>query len=359
MLKMTNSVNSIESQAADQLEHLLRRVVSLQLQSIKSAPFIKNSGVDLTATVRAAGRDYHLLCEVKSSGQPRHAREAINQLRASAGKLKQDSVLIFIAPFLTSATQQLCREESVGYLDFEGNAFVSFGPVYIERSTDSRPQAERREIRALFKPRSAQVLRILFRDPSRVWKLSELAAQSGVSIGHVSNVRDALADREWLAKQSNGFYLNSPDALLDSWRDAYSVPASEELRLYTPLHGKQWEHALRQFFSQSSGEEVALASFSAAQWITPYARVSTNYLYATPTIQAALEHALSLSKPSMGENVILRVPNDEGVFTDSFRAEGGMRCTSPLQTYLDLNQGGERGQEAAEFLRKAKLTWAN
>lgn len=359
MLKMADLVNEMESFAAVQLEQLLRRVVSLQLQSIVSIPFGGDSGVDLTATVRTAGRDYLLLCEVKSSGQPRLAREAINQLRASAAKLKRDSFLIFIAPFITPTTQELCRAEGVGYLDFEGNAFVSFGPVYIERSTDRRPQAEKREMRSLFKPRSAQVLRVLLRDPKRTWKLSELAAESGVSIGHVSNVRDALADREWLEKQASGLRLKSPNALLDSWREAYRVPAAEEVRLYTPMHGKQWEQALRQFFSQPEGERLALASFSAAQWIAPYGRFSTNFLYVTSDIRASVEKMLQLSKPAMGENVILWVPSDEGVFTDSFRSDSVMRCTSPLQTYLDLSQSGERGMEAADFLRKAKLAWPN
>lgn len=359
MLKAANPANEIEAKAAEQLEQLLRRVPSLQLQSVIATPFGGDSGVDLTATVRAAGRDYLLLCEIKSSGQPRLARAAVNQLRASVSKLKRDAFLIFIAPFITASTQELCRAEGVGYLDFEGNAFVSFGPVYIERSTDSRPKAEKREMRSLFRPRSAQVLRILLRDPKRTWKLSELAAESSVSIGHVSNVRDALADREWLEKNVSGLRLNSPDALLDSWRDAYTVPAAEELRLYTPLHGKQWEHALRQFFSKPCEEQAALASFSAAQWIAPYARISTNFLYVTSGGQDALEEALSLSKPAMGENVVLWISHDEGVFTDSFQVDGLLRCTSPLQTYLDLSRSGERGAEAADFLRKAKLAWPN
>jgi len=357
MLKMANLVNEVEAQAAERFEHLLRRIASLQIQSVVAAPFGKDSGVDLTFTVKAAGREYLLLCEAKSSGQPRLAREAINQLKAAAAKSKKDTSLVFIAPFITSATQELCRNEGVGYLDFEGNAFVAFGPVYIERSTASRPQAEKREMRSLFKPRSAQVLRVLLRDPKRTWKLSELSSESGVSIGHVSNVRDALADREWLDNAAGGVRLKSPDALLDSWRDAYSVPAVEEIRMYTPLHGKQWEQALRQFFSQSFGEQAALASFSAAQWIAPYGRISVNFLYATPIVRADLEKALHLSKPAMGENVILWIPNDEGVFTDSFRGDGVLRCTSAVQTYLDLSQGGERGMEAADFLRKAKLTW--
>jgi hypothetical protein len=49
---------------------------------------------------------------------------------------------IFIAPFLSESTREFCRGERVGHLDFEGNTHIAFGPVYIERSTASRPKVE-------------------------------------------------------------------------------------------------------------------------------------------------------------------------------------------------------------------------
>jgi hypothetical protein len=131
------------------------------------------------------------------------------------------------------ATQEFCRSENVGYLDFEGNAHIVFGPIYIERATANRPQVEKREFRSLFKPRSAQVLRVLLRTPKRPWKLSELADQSGVSIGHVSNVRNALIDREWAVFGDAGIQLTSPEALLNAWRESYRISAAEELKFYT------------------------------------------------------------------------------------------------------------------------------
>jgi len=39
------------------------------------------------------------------------------------------------------------------------------------------------------------------------------------------------------------------------------------------------------------------------------------------------------------------------------RPEPGIACTSPVQTYLDLIDGGERGREAADHLRRELLQW--
>jgi len=357
MLKHANSVKEIEQQAATLFEELLGRVASLKLNSIKIDPRGQDSGIDILARVKAGSGEYFLVGEVKKSGQPRFAREAINQLKAYLSRSKRDGIPVFIAPFLTTATQEMCRSEGVGYLDFEGNAFLSFGPVYIERSTGSKPEAKSREFRSLFKPRSAQVLRVLLRDPSRSWKISELAQESGVSIGHVSNVRSALADREWLDDHAPGIKLTSPSSLLDAWRDTYQIPAASELKFYTPLHGSSWQRSLRDYFNKDSNDDVALASFSAAQWIAPYARNATNFLYADANAIPGLEPVLQLAKPAMGENLIIWVPSDNGVFTDSAAFDEGIRCTSPLQTYLDLTKGGDRGFEAAEHLREAKLKW--
>ena len=102
---------------------------------------------------------------------------------------------------------------------------------------------------------------------------------------------------------------------------------------------------------------VALASYSAAHWIAPYARTGTQFFYADRTGVGLLQKALELSSTAKGENVIVFRPKDEGIFSDLVEPVPGLRCTSPVQTYLDLSKGGQRGEEAAEHLRHMRLTW--
>jgi hypothetical protein len=54
----------------------------------------------------------------------------------------------------------------VSFLDLEGNAHPSFDTVSIDRQVPNQPKPERHEFRSLFKPKSAQVLRVLLRDPN-------------------------------------------------------------------------------------------------------------------------------------------------------------------------------------------------
>jgi hypothetical protein len=282
---------------------------------------------------------------------------ALLHLRGVA-RIKRDATPIFIAPYLSPEAQALCQEHSVGFLDLEGNARIAFDGVFIERLVPTRPAIERRELKSIFKPKSAQVLRVLLRDPSRPWRVVELAEAADVSLGHVSNVRTGLIDREWAKVESGGFLLTRPDAVLDAWRDAYEPPAGSRLAFYTTLHGNALERALRDALGAANKDgQAILASFSAAQWLAPYARTGSQFLYADQQAIEALQHALKLSSAAKGENVIITQLRDDGLFRDKVEAAPGIVCTSPVQTYLDLATASERGREAAEHLRSEKLKW--
>jgi hypothetical protein len=314
--------------------------------------------VDIVAHIDVSGTRHVLVCEVKSSGQPRHVRMALLQLRNYVAHQAQDATPVFIAPYLTPEAQALCREHDVGFMDLEGNARLVFDGIFIERQVASKPVAERRELRSLFKPKSAQVLRAMLRDPHRAWRVTELAQVADVSLGHVSNVRTGLLDREWAQVSDEGLHLSEPDALLDEWCDAYEPPAGRRMSFYTTLHGSSLEEAARRVLHVDREAGLAVfASFSAAQWLAPYGRTGMQYFYADNAGLDRLKEHLKLSLSPKGENVIVTVPKDSGLFRDTVEPAKGAVCTSAVQTYLDLWVSGERGQEAAEHLRQEKLSW--
>jgi hypothetical protein len=202
------------------------------------------------------------------------------------------------------------------------------------------------------------VLRVLLSSPDRSWKLTDLAQESCVSIGHVSNVQSSLLDREWAERNDLGLSLTAPRALLDAWSAAYERPLAAERRFYTTLHGSMLEEALRDLFrSAKETAHLAVASFSAAQWISPFGRTATQYFYADEDSVDLLKGSLRLSSASKGENVVVWIPKDRDVYFGSTEQARGICCTSSLQTYLDLMQGGERGREAADHLRRTTLSW--
>jgi hypothetical protein len=361
MLKTIDPVDKTEQEATQVLRDLLKKVPVVERLDVQHQPRPSAHGLyeaDIVATMMIAGRPHKLICEVKSSGQPRFVRQAILQLLNATTYYKQSVTPVLIAPYLSPEVQALCRDENVGFIDFEGNARLVFDNVYIERQIAAKPVTEKRELRSLFRPKSAQVLRVLLRDPSLSWKVRGLAKEAGVSVGHASNVRASLLDREWAAKSKKGVSLTEPNALLDEWRDSYEPPIGEVLHLYTVLHGSQFEDAMKVFFEQSSlTHSAALASFSAAQWLAPYGRTGTHYVYTEQAQLDSLRLALKAEPASKGTNLTIIVLDDPGLLRDTVQPTIGIVCTSPVQTYLDLAAAGERGREAAEHLRKQRLIW--
>jgi len=359
-MKEPELVKELVERAAGVLRALIEQVPATKLEDIKFEQPCSDSRIDILARLNVSDRNRLLVCEVKKSGQPRHVRMALLQLRNYVAHLGNDAIPVFIAPYLSPEAQALCREQGVGFLDLEGNARLVFSGVFIERLVASKPRAENRELKSLFKPKSAQVLRVMLRDPRRPWRVTKLAEIAGVSLGHVSNVRSGLLDREWAQVSEKGLSISEPAALLNAWRNQYEPPAGKRIAFYTILHGASFEEAARRVLHAGPGKgQAVLASFSAAQWLAPYGRTGTQYFYADNSGLEQLKIALRLSVSPKGENVVVTVPKELGIFQDTVEPAHGAVCTSPVQTYLDLTTAGERGQEAAEHLRHERLTWQN
>jgi hypothetical protein len=352
-------VKSIEKRAIEALMAILNEVPLIKLKGIESESQALDGQVDILARISISGERHTLACEVKTDGQPRHVRVALLQLRNYIANVAGDATPVLIAPFLSSQAQALCREQGVSFLDLEGNVRLVLDGIFIERSVASSPAVARRELRSLFKPKSARVLRAMLRDPGRKWRLAELAEAADVSLGHINNVKVGLLDREWGEVSDNGLFLSAPDMLLDAWRSAYGSPAGQRTGFYTTLHGSAFDDAVRRVLGVGSKKgQAVLASFSAAQWLAPYGRTGTQYFYANEAGVRQLEAALTLSMPSKGENVIITIPTDEGLFLSTVEPAPGVVCTDPVQTYLDVAVAGERGREAAEHLRRELLKWS-
>ncbi|MEN0106435.1 MAG: type IV toxin-antitoxin system AbiEi family antitoxin [Pseudomonas sp.] len=355
MMKTTDSVK-IEQKCAEALRIALAQIPAMKQLDILPAEL--TDPVDLIVQIQVYGKRHTLVVGIKSNGQPRHVRAALLALQDYARRQPEPVIPVFIAPYLSTEAQDICQDCQVAYLDLEGNARLAFGTVFISRQVASKPTIERRELRSLFKPKSAQVLRQLLREPLHPWRVAELAQAAGVSLGLVSNVCSGLVDREWAARSENGVFLVDPDALLDAWGEAYEPPPHHPLGFYTTLHGAEFDQAVRALHPlPNDAPHAVMASFSAAQWLAPYGRTGTHYFYTDQQGLEKLRKSLQLSPSNKGENVTVRVLDDPGLLLDTVQPAPGAFCTSPVQTYLDLLNAGERGREAADFLRREKLTW--
>lgn len=354
-MKTHNALN-VERQATQAIRDFLTKLPDAYVDHIHTETREGDAGVDFEISTIVAGQPLRIIIEVKSSGQPRHIQQAAQQLHRYMRNHDDDLVPIVMAPYLTPLAREVARNEQVGYLDFMGNAFIASKGVYIDREVAGQPEPERRALRSLYKPKSSRILRRLLREPGRPWRVADLAHEAGVSAGLVSTVSSALRDRGWAELSDRGLVLVDPATLLDSWKDNYQPPRGEEFRRYTTLHGQALTERLH-LLPKAEGR-VALASFSAAQWLAPFVRHPNTYFYADEKGLATLEKRLQLSDAPRGANVIIMVPEDDGVLDDATLVAEDIHVTSPVQTYLDLAHAGDRGSEGAVELRARLLDWS-
>ena len=367
MLKPAHTMKELEIRAVDAVRDLLRHVPSVEVDSVEYESKVGRAfRVDGLIGLSYTGGSCTLVVEVKSNGAPRFVRSAIYQLESCVARMRRSAessggrhlIPMLVSPYLSPKSRAICTDHDVGYLDLVGNALLVFDSVYIERAVAEKPSSETRALRSIFSPRAAAILRVLLRDPDRAWRVAELASQAHVSYGHVSNVRKALLEREWLEIRDDGAVLLQPDTLLQTWRETYRRPPGRFITGYTHLHGRQLDERLRGKLNPYPELPRAIYSLhSAAQWFAPFGRVGTHTFYADEPGAQIMKEELKLTPAARGANVALQVVTDESLFEDASEPVPKVFCTSPIITYLDLWTGNDRDREAAEHLAGEFFQW--
>jgi hypothetical protein len=226
-------------------EILKEKMMGALSAALKSVPFFTVRGVRRTPVTAGAaqadivvrvgtakGKEKLLLIECKNNGQPRLVREAINQLRVLRADYP-DAYGIVAAPYISSAAAELCSRDGIGYVDLAGNCRLSFDSVHVLKEGAKNPFTEKRDLRSLYSPRAARILRVLLNDPQRAWKIQLLARDAKTSVGQVANVKKLLKDREWIRINDNGFFLSAPAELIREWSQNYSFRKNQLREFYS------------------------------------------------------------------------------------------------------------------------------
>jgi hypothetical protein len=179
------------------------------------------------------------------------------------------------------------------------------------------------------------------------------------SLGLVNKVVQYLRDEAFIeALADGGFRLRDPLKLLFAWRDAYRFERHERRDYFTLLRGIPLREALCKLELEAGGF-ATYAAFSAADLQAPHVRQAKTWLYARQDYVARFEALAEAKMVDSGENVVLLIPNDDGVFYpdegDRYVGERRMSCTNSVQTYVDLAHCGGRGEEAASAILDQRL----
>jgi hypothetical protein len=354
---VTLKERDFEPQFEALLRGLLGRVPSLKLASLKKDARVSPNSADRAdrlAQVTTGERKWTLVVEEKRLGQPREVRTAVLQLERYLKHLPEDvpHYGLVLAPFISEESARICTEAGIGYADLAGNARLSFDQIFIETRSPENPFREKRETRSLFAPRATRVLRFLLQGPLRSWKVAELAAASGVSLGWVSAVRQQLLAREWAAEEPPGLRVTKPGAVLEAWAKADDWKKRTRTHEYSVLLTDPLELA-EKLKKILPGEPPVFTQWFAGWLRHPHTTpaVVTAYVETFPDDSLIKERLLGRRVSAGGGGLRLVTPKDVGV-VQPWQTVRGFSLVSDVQIYLDLLQAGLRGEEQAAELRK-------
>jgi hypothetical protein len=263
---------------------------------------------------------------------------------------------------VSDRTAEIAKEHGVSWIDFAGNCHLilpSIG-IYVHRSGIRNPFGKTMSSRLnVFSTKSSRAVRVMLQEPSRGWRLGELAEHSDVRIsnGLMSRIKKSLLEDGYALMHEGELRLKSPEALLRDWVDHYRRDKPNIYSFYMRGDLQQVETQVASWCSESNIAH-ALSRFSAAWRLAPQVRYSVaSFLVSaeaiTETSLQRFRDQCGARQVDSGANLILQVPEDESHFVG--RISEPLQIASPLQTYLDLMTMESRGEEAANSIYEKYL----
>lgn len=366
-MKLCINETEIIYQARSILASLLKPIPFINgVELSQEADLSDGRRADFIATMYVGNDEKRLVCEVKKSLQPRFVLDAIRQVKEYCSYFSGESAYpVVVSEYVSPRSAEILIDKNVSYFDLSGNCRLCFANVYIEKAGGKSKSGERRGVKSLFGLKSSRMLRLMLRNPMRPWQVKELAAKTELSLGQVSNIRRALLNQQYAVEpEQGGIQLTQPGALLGDWAKSYKKNiVNKNSSFYSLLNPEERVDATKMAISESLNKRagIMLSGLSAARWQAPFTKSMSETLYADEGGIELLKKYLMLEPVKIGPNVIIEEPKDSFVFKESIECAPGLKCTSAIQTYLDLYIAGEREREAAEHIESYLLRdrWSN
>lgn len=273
---------------------------------------------------------------------------SVMQLLEKRGKDKGDCVLV--SPYISKRTADICEKNGVGYFDYAGNCWFVGHSIYLSERGNKNLSPERSIASTSIFEQSAVIssliLRELFADINKVWRLKHLSETVKCSIGQVSKVMDFLIKNAWAEKSAEGYYISEPELLLKEWSKTYGKKTVPTYLCYSLDNPSVLEGKLSDL-KRDMGIDYYLTGFSGGVRYAPVVRYNKVHVYIAPEDMLEAVAYLGLKEVDSGANVMIFSLENDSYKKDS-RIIGEDMVVSPLQVYLDSMQIKGRGEEIAE-----------
>lgn len=307
------------------------------------------------------------IIDLKSRLTPMVLEGVIHQVLRYRNELRrshrfEDLYPMVAAPYISESVQARCKELGVGYIDLNGTFALILDDVYVDVVRPATAFKNPQGIKNVFSGKSRRVIRVLLTNPFRPYRLDELASETDLSVGQVSQVTRELQKDGLLDRTAEGSILNRPRRLLRVFAQELK---NDYLKNRVVLHAfsetppMELAHGLGQICERRG---IGCA-FTLASGVEPTERnvreeMTAAYVSVPPD---QLQGDLRLEKVGKGANVLLMRPpstdstDQGGVFYRPRKLMNGLTAVNPVQLYVDFTLHGGRGEEQADFLMEHAL----
>ena len=262
---------------------------------------------------------------------------------------KSQKVNILVAPYISERTAQICEDNGMGYFDYAGNCWFVGHSIYLSEKGNKNPRPKEQRSVSIFERTSvvsSRILRELFADVTKTWKLKYLSEKVNCSIGQVSKLMKVLIENAWVEKLPDGYKVIDPESLLLEWSNDYGKKEITSYACYSLDNISAIEERLKEL-KTDTGIDSYLTGLSGGVRYTPVVRYNKVHVYIAPEdIQEAIAY-LEMKEVSSGSNVVIFPLENDSYIKDSREIEESL-VVSPVQIYLDCMQLKGRGEEMAE-----------
>jgi hypothetical protein len=276
-----------------------------------------------------------VVVEIKSEVRPEHAVKWSQPNKTSQ---------LVMAEYITPAAKEILKTNSINYIDSFGNAFIYLKnlKLFIEKG-DARPTS--REYPSVFTPTGARILFHLLSEKNAInYNYRELAYASGVALGSVSKVINALHNEGYVIKlDQKRLQLVRRKELLDRW----IILLNEKL---LPAH-KAGTFAFSRLASSEAWRDIALdkgtlwGGEAGASLLTNYLNPDDFSLFST-TQKGELIHQLRIVPDNNGVITLYRP-----FWTPTENLRQNQQTVHPLIIYGQLIYSGySRNLETAQLI---------
>jgi len=305
------------------------------------------------AVVRFGPAAEAVAVEVKRRANAATAWQIVQQSRAA-----HDGYLLLVAGATTADAREILERHGVAVVDGLGNAHVEL-PGFVLHTEAQRGRADtpRPQTHTRLAGKAGVGAQALLLQPEREWKVQDLAAEAGISVGLAHRVLVRLETEGLVAAEGAGprrvRRVADATALLDLWAEENTDRAVRRVRAYRLAREPRELAGAVSAGLDAAGIDHAVTGAAAAARIAPFVTavpVAEIWIDSVASLEEAAAAAGAEAVESGHNLAFVQANGDEPL---AFRRQvDGIWAVNSFRLFYDLRNDPRRGHEQAETLRR-------